>query len=436
MMDLTRFANVLGAAVDDAFLDLRRALRRLRPNRNDVVDHAERCHGTTKSGARCKRNPVPGSKYCFQHRQDKGMLLVVDMRDKAAKTTTEISQKAKAAVVGGASQLVPSSPNLGARVRREKWISRMRRSAKGFLESIDPRNGRGASGDSATQYGELGPNLRVLVSGSRGVSGARYNARRILGSLGAERRWLVAAVMVVAVAAILYLIVSLADLNPLIAFAREIVSRTTEVSTASIQDPQAPGEQPVEGGGPLSTFGEEVAGPPGTDFRGAYVSNVEHLSNESSMLEIFVPAGVEGEYHATVTGSEGLEFECVILHHYSDRLYCIGARLLDGSQVNVKIFWISALDGSQMLVFETNYTTGEVVLPPPIPTQPSIVPYGGGFTWPDRFDGIQQRREQESTRALWPLSAISGLAALWLITRTGHSRLLLGRREPQPVRSP
>ena len=44
------------------------------------------------------------------------------------------------------------------------------------------------------------------------------------------------------------------------------------------------------------------------------------------MLEIFVPVGVEGDYQAIVTASEGQAFECVILHQYTDRLYCIGAR--------------------------------------------------------------------------------------------------------------
>jgi hypothetical protein len=234
-----------------------------------------------------------------------------------------------------------------------------------------------------------------------------------------------------------YVILIVGDLNPLVAFVREIAPGAAEVSPAIVGDSGPLSDQVAEEAGAVELFGGLVAGPPGTDFRGAYVSNVEHLSNESSMLEIFVPAGVEGKYQALVTGSEGLVFECVILHQYTDRLYCIGARLSEGSQVNVKIFWIDEVGGSQSLVFETDYTTGEDVIPPAVPTQPAIVPYGGGFTWPDRFEGIKQQREDESTRSLWPLSAISGLAALWFLMRVRReawqTQPLFERREPQTI---
>ena len=74
------------------------------------------------------------------------------------------------------------------------------------------------------------------------------------------------------------------------------------------------------------------------------------------MLQIFVPAEVEGTYQAAVAASEGLEYECAILHHYTDRLYCIGPRLPGESQINLRVFKLDEVEGSQRLVFETNYT--------------------------------------------------------------------------------
>ena len=437
MMTLTRFANVLGATVDDGIVDIRNVMRRLRQPRKEEPGRLNRCHATTKSGSQCKRHPVPGSMYCFQHRQEKGMMLVVDTRSRAAQTTTDISQKARVAAVGGVSQLVSSSSDLGARVLKDKRISGALQAARGILESIYPRNGRAANERATLRPGELSPNLGARTLGYGRLFGLRGAARRLQDSLRAERRWVAVAAVLAFMVAISYVILSVVNLNPLVAFAREIIPRAAEVSPAIGRDPEPLSGQVAEDADLLGLFSGPETGPPGTDFRGAYVSNVEHLSNGSSMLEIFVPAGVEGEYQAIVSASEGSEFECVILHQYADRLYCIGARLSDGSQVNVKIFWLDEVDGSQHLVFETDYTTGEDVTPPPVPTQPVIVPYGGGFTWPDRFDGIEQQREEESTRLLWPLSVIFGLAALWLLMRVGRdarqTKLLIERREPQPI---
>ena len=100
------------------------------------------------------------------------------------------------------------------------------------------------------------------------------------------------------------------------------------------------------------------------------------------MLLIFVPAGVEGAYRAIVTASEGVEYQCVILLQYTDRLYCIGPSLPEASEINIRIFRIDEVDGSQTLVFETNYTTGEFA---PLATpSPAVPTYGGSFIWPDR----------------------------------------------------
>jgi hypothetical protein len=214
------------------------------------------------------------------------------------------------------------------------------------------------------------------------------------------------------------------DLVSLVGFASETSPRSPSALAANA-DAAGNQESSTAGVNPMLVTADGIYAP-GTDFRGAYVLGVEHLSEGRSMLEIYVPAGVEGDYQAIVTAAESLEFQCVVLHHYTDRLYCIGTRLEDGSQVNVSIFRIDDGQDSQTLIFQADYTTGEDI-PLVVPTQPAFVPYGGGFTWPDRFDDIERQREIESSRLLWPLSTILGAAAFWLLTRV--------RRDLKPVNS-
>jgi hypothetical protein len=135
---------------------------------------------------------------------------------------------------------------------------------------------------------------------------------------------------------------------------------------AIARNQNALGSTPLNAAG---LFTQDETRPPGTDFAGAYVSSVEHLSADSSMFQIIVPAGVEGTYQAVVSQSEGVEYQCLILHHYTDRLHCVGPTLLEASQLNIRIFRIDELDGSRILVFETNYTTAEIAfLATPSPT--------------------------------------------------------------------
>lgn len=365
------------------------ALRLPRNSRRERAILA-RCRATTESGAQCKRRPIPDSAYCHQHRNlaksDGRLFIVIEARDKAAKMTNEISRKTRTAAILATTRLAALSPTL----RAEEFPR------EGFL-------------------------------------GMRRFARRAAQSLRMQSPWVTAAVALIfiAVASIGFLMVANVDL-------RSLTGSSGDISPPSPTggESESSGGQEVEASSNSGLFAGEDIYAPGADFRGAYVSGVEHLSNDSSMLEIYVPAGVEGDYHAVVTASEGLEFQCVILHHYTDRLYCIGARLLDGSQVNVRIFKIEEGQASQYLVFETDYTIGETV-PPPQPTQPAFVPYGGGFTWPDRFDDIERQREQESTSFLWPLSMIMGGAASWLLMRVrrdiGQTKRLFEHGAPNTV---
>lgn len=308
MMVFDRFAIALGTVVDgatDGVENITRGLpwhlpARLKEGRAEVV----RCRGTVKSGAQCKRQPVPGSAYCYQHRNqaklDGRLLVVIGARDKAARITSDLFRKAQTATVSATSRLAFLSPNLRAQVL----------------------------------LGEL-------------ISGVRQVATRTVESLQAQRRWITSAIVLVFVAAvpIAFLILAVGDLDSLARFAREIFPRNLP---AIARNSNAAG-----------LFTQDENRPPGTDFAGAYVSGVEHLSASSSMIQIFVPAGVEGTYQAVVTVSERVEYQCAILHHYPFWLYCIVPSLTEASQINLRIFRIDEIDGSQFLVFEANYTTGE-----------------------------------------------------------------------------
>jgi len=375
MMVLDKFALALGAVVDDA-ADLveniaRRLPARLIEGRAEVV----RCRGTTHSGAQCRRRPLSDSAYCYQHRNqaksDGRLMVVLDMRNKATRMTGDFSRKTWTATVGATSRLAALSPK-----RR-----------------------------SQVQSGELTPGVRQV-------------ARRIVESLQAQKRWVASAMVLLVVAAvpITFLILADGDLGVLAGFAREIIPLNPPAGEG---DPNAFGRQETatdepNAAGQFTLDGTRI---PGTDFAGAYVSNVEHLSANNSMLQIFVPAGVEGTYLAVVTASEEAEYQCVILLQFADRLYCIGPSLPDASQINFRIFRIDEIDGSQSLVFETNYTTGEFA--PPATPSPNFGPYGTGFIWPDRFNEAEVEREYASNSVLAPVSALATMlvVGVWLLPR-------------------
>ena len=366
MMVLDRFALALGAVVGDA-TDLveniaRRLPRRLPTRLMQSQTGVVQCLGTTHSGAQCKRRPVPDSAYCHQHRNqaksDGRLLVVLDMRNKATRVTGDLSRKTWTATVGATSRLAALSPK-----RRSK------------VQSGEP------------------------------TAGVRQVARRMVESLQTQKRWVTPAMVLLVVAAVPITFLTLAngDLGVLAGFAREIIPRNPPAGEG---DANAFGRQETPTDEPNAEGRFTLDGTPGTDFTGAYVSNVEHLSASNSLLQVIVPAGVDGTYLAVMTASEEVEYECVILLQYSDRLYCIGPLLPDASQINIRIFRIDELNGSQHLVFQTNYTTGEFA---PLATpSPAFPVYGGAFIWPDRFDGVEIRKEQQSSAMLAPLSALLG----------------------------
>jgi hypothetical protein len=129
-MIFDRFAIALGAVVDDATdgveniaRDLPRHLSaRLKEGQTEFV----RCRGTVKSGAQCKRRPISGSAYCYQHlnqaKLDGKQFVVIGARDKAARMTSDFSRKAWIATVGATSRLVALSLKLRARLLSAEWI--------------------------------------------------------------------------------------------------------------------------------------------------------------------------------------------------------------------------------------------------------------------------------------------------------------------------
>ncbi len=140
MMVFDRFVIALGAVVDDATVVVENIARRLPrhlPTRL-MEGQAEvvRCRATTNTGVQCKRRPVPGSNYCFQHRQDSGLLVVIEAPDKAPRKTSGLSQKTWAAMVRGASRLAARSPNLRAQVLSGERISGVGQVARRMVESL------------------------------------------------------------------------------------------------------------------------------------------------------------------------------------------------------------------------------------------------------------------------------------------------------------
>ena len=398
MMVLDRFALALGTVVDDAAVLVENITRRLprhiperlMQGRIEVV----RCRGTTQSGAQCKRRPVPDSVYCHQHRNqaksDGRLMVVIGARDKAARVTGDLSRKTWTATVSATSRLAALSPKLRAQVLSRAGISRLRRVAKGTVELLQAR-----------------------------------------------RKWVTSAIVLLLVAAvpIAFLTVADGDLDSLAGFASEIIPRNPPADEG---DPNPFGRQVAATDEPNAAgrFTLDGTRTPGTDFAGAYISSVEHLSANNSMLQIFVPAGVEGTYLAIVNASEEVEYQCVILLQYSDRLYCIGPSLPDASQINIRIFRIEEYDGSPQLVFETTYTTGEF---DPLATPAPVLPiYGGAFIWPDRFDQVETRKEQQSSAKLAPLSALIGVVLLLMyrmLSQREHqlNRRLVENHELEPV---
>jgi hypothetical protein len=73
------------------------------------------------------------------------------------------------------------------------------------------------------------------------------------------------------------------------------------------------------------------------------------LQDGSLLVTLHVPKGVEGNYRAVVGENE---FTCEILEDYPDRLYCHGAGVKSGAQVEASWY----LEGIELPIFETVFT--------------------------------------------------------------------------------
>ena len=277
-----------------------------------------------------------------------------------------------------------------------------------------------------TRQESSSPNVLARVLSSQGISRVHQLSIRLMDSLQRQRRWVISAMVLlfVALISITFLTITDGGLSSLARLAREIIPRNPPVlegnaNTFGLQE--APSEEPNDAG----LFAADSTRTPGTDFAGAYVLSVEHVSTDSSMLRIRVPAGVEGTYKAVVTVSERLEYECVFLHHSTDSLYCVGPLLPEASKINLRIFKIDEADGSQNLVFETNYSIGKFA--PQATPSPVFPIYGGAFTWPDRFNGVEIRKEHQNSAILAPLSALLSLALLLIYRRLSRGEHRLNR---------
>ena len=187
--------------------------------------------------------------------------------------------------------------------------------------------------------------------------------------------------------------------------------------------------EPSSGGREGQSSGSSAASPsvggatiPGADFTGAYILEVRHLSSTRTMIRIYVPSGLEGQYQAFVEMSPAIEFQCVVLEDRTNELFCIGPRLPTG-KADIKIFHLNDEGSSPAPVFEVSYFIVEdTIRPAPVFPEPlpPVAPYGTGFTWPDRFNEAEAEREAASNTVLAPASALVTMlvAGVWLLPRS------------------
>ena len=275
----------------------------------------------------------------------------------------------------------------------------------------------GKAAQAGSKLSNSGQNVRESVADSRGGSYLRSATHGIKEFTGRQNLWVVVGLAIVIVVTARLVTSALADSSRELLVGSGGRDRSGAVQEAPLVDssqgpftfpetPQAPGI--------VLPFELLLVAPtpdPANDFEGAQVLGVTHLSATSSMMHINAPGESEGVYRAVLTTSEELEFQCLTLEGYANRLYCVGPRLQEGSLIGVRIFRVDMDSSSQVLIFETEYQF-RAVEGPVVPTPFAPTTYGGGFTWPDRFDGAQIQRERQSSKMLWPLSALIVLAPL------------------------
>ena len=309
-----------------------------------------------------------------------------ELSEVAQSSSRPESKDAEAEPAGRPNELIPELGDWDDALARMSWVATDEDRTRQALSSLITR--------ARDRFGVM-------------TSGARRLASRALDYLLVHKGWTASALALIAVAVISIYLLSVArdSSSSRNGSVREMDPRNPpaiETRASSVDRQGTPTSDPEEGAPVL-----------GTNFAGAYILSVEHISPNRSMLQLRVPAGLEGTYRAVVTARIGLDFECTSLRQYSDLLFCLGPLLPETSRINLRIFRIDELDGSSELVFETNYTTGETI---PTATPSPVFPfYGGAFIWPDRFDQIEIRNKQQSSMVLAPLSAL--LSAVLLLTQ-------------------
>ena len=296
--------------------------------------------------------------------------------------------------------------------------------------------------EGESRLANWGPNTRSSLLVNRAASNLQSLIGRLREAYGGQKLWApVGAVIVIVVAARL-VTSALANSSRELPVGSGGRDRSSAVQDAPLVDssqgpfgfPETP--QPA---GIVIPFELLLVAPtpdPASDFEGAQVLGVTHLSATSSMMHINAPSDSEGVYRAVLTTSEDLDFQCLTLEGYANRLYCVGPRLQEGTLIGVRIFRVDENTGSQVLIFETEYHFLEAEVPI-IPTPFVPTTYGAGFTWPDRFDQAKVQREEQSSEMLWPLSGLFAFVPLVfrILTQRGHRQRghLLESPEFDPV---
>ena len=267
--------------------------------------------------------------------------------------------------------------------------------------------------EGESRLANWGPNTRSSLLLNRAASNLQSLKGRLTEAYGGQKLWAAVGVVIVIVVAARLVTSALANSSRELPVGSGGRDRSRAVQDAPLVDssqgpfgfPETP--QPP---GIVLPFELLLVAPtpdPASDFEGAQVLGVTHLSATSSMMMMHIKAPSDSErvYKAVLTTSEDLDFQCLTLEGYANRLYCVGPRLQEGTLIGVRIFRVDEDTGSQVLIFETEYHFLEAEVPV-IPTPFVPTTYGAGFTWPDRFDQAKVQREEQSSEMLWPLSGL------------------------------
>lgn len=108
----------------------------------------------------------------------------------------------------------------------------------------------------------------------------------------------------------------------------------------------------------------------GQDFSRAYITHVVHIqeNGRETMVRIFAPEVVEGEFFAEVTIAWNTwDYYCIILEGIIDHLFCIGGRLPATNSARIEVFEVINAEIETILVFNSEFRV-PIFLPSPTNT--------------------------------------------------------------------